>query len=140
MAYITDADLAAMGVEIPPAKAIAMIEDAVAQAILVAPCLTNDDDLDDNQKAAVKAVLRGAILRWNEAGTGALQRETAGPFGYEVDTRQQRRSLYWPSEIEQLQAICTRVSGTSGLVFSLATTRGDIETPSVDDPFDREDW
>lgn len=97
-------------------KAEAMIADATAVALLAAPCLTNDE-LTETQLAAVKAVLRGAILRWNEAGTGALASQTAGPFSQTLDNRQQRRAMFWPSEIEQLQNIC-KVEGDGG-AFSI---------------------
>lgn len=121
MAYIAVADLTVMGVIIAPAKAEAMIADAVAQAILVAPCLADESKLDANQRAAVKAILRGTILRWNDAGSGALQQQTAGPFSVTYDDRQTRRSLFWPSEIEQLQAICTAVAGGKGGAFTVDT-------------------
>lgn len=123
MAYITADDLAPFA-EIDPAKAAAMMADAVAQAILVAPCLAAESDLDANQKAAVLSVLRAAVLRWNEAGTGALQTQTAGPFGQTVDTRQQRRALFWPSEISQLQSVCTTVNGGAPGAFSIDTAPG----------------
>jgi hypothetical protein len=35
-----------------------------------------------------------------------MQTQTAGPFGYTLDNRQQRRGLFQPSEIEQLQNLC----------------------------------
>lgn len=84
-----------------------MIADAEALAALAAPCLVADPlTLTAGQTAGVKAILRGAIMRWNEAGTGALQSQQAGPFGQTVDTRQVRRGMFWPSEIQQLQDIC----------------------------------
>lgn len=120
MAYISTDDLDVFAT-IDVDKAEAMIADAVAQAVMVAPCLAVEDDLDANQKAAVLAVLRSAILRWNEAGTGAVQQQTAGPFTSMVDTRQQRRSLFWPTEIAQLQGICTTLAGGSGGIFAIDT-------------------
>lgn len=113
MAYITTDDLAPFA-EIADEKAEAMIADAQAQAILAAPCLANEDALNEWQLAAVKAVLRGAILRWNDSGAGAYQQQVAGPFALSYDTRQTRRSLFWPSEIENLQEICLLVTGGSG--------------------------
>jgi hypothetical protein len=85
------------------AKAEAMIEDAMAMAALVAPCITEETFTYD---AAALAIIRGAILRWNEAGSGAFQQQTTGPFGVTLDTRQARRGMYWPSEIEALQKLC----------------------------------
>lgn len=120
MAYISIDDLSLFA-DIDEEKAEAMIADAVAQAVLVAPCLSVEGDLDANQTAAVLAVLRAAILRWNEAGTGALQQQTVGPFGQMMDTRQQRRSLFWPTEIGQLQAICQAVIGDDSGIFSIDT-------------------
>lgn len=98
---------------IPEEKAEAMIEDAMAMASLVAPCIT-EDDLDPKKAAAAKAVIRGAILRWHESGTGAAVSQTALGFSQTLDTRQERRGMYWPSEIEQLQKICQAVSESSG--------------------------
>lgn len=98
------ADLAPFA-EIPSAKAVAMIEDALAMAELIAPCISSSD-LSASKAAAAKAILRAAILRWHESGNGALSQQAAGPFSQTMDTRQQRRSLFWPSEIEDLQKIC----------------------------------
>lgn len=101
---ITPADLAPFA-EIEPTKANAMIEDAMADASRVAPCI-NDADLSAVKVSQFKSVLRGAVLRWNEAGTGALQSQQAGPFGQTLDTRQTRRGMFWPAELESLRNIC----------------------------------
>lgn len=90
--------------KIDAAKLAAMIDDAEAMAITVAPCL--EGSLTAAQGAAVKAILRGAILRWHEAGSGALQSKTAGPFSATFDTRIQRRGMFFPSEITDLQKVC----------------------------------
>lgn len=119
MTFITTDDLAPFAV-IEEAKAEAMIADAEAQAILAAPCLVDDEtDLSAHQVAAVKAVLRSAILRWNDSGTGAFVQETAGPFSVIQDTRQFRRSLFWPSEIDQLQSICASFTGAQAGAFTV---------------------
>lgn len=88
---------------IDPVKAQAMIDDALAVAAIYAPCILADDFAFE---AAAKAILRGAILRWHEAGSGATVTQTAGPFGQTIDTKQQRRSMFWPSEIDQLRDLC----------------------------------
>ena len=93
--------------DIPDVKAQAMIDDAMALAARVAPCILAADFAFPD---AAKAIIRGAILRWNEAGTGALQAQQAGPFGQTVDTRQQRRGMFWPSEISDLAALCSESS------------------------------
>ena len=98
-------------------KAEAMIVDAIALAARVAPCILLTTFL---YGAAAKAILRGAILRWHEAGSGALQSQTTGPFGQVLDTRQQRRGMFWPSEIEALAALCRTAADATG-AFSVDT-------------------
>lgn len=93
-------------------KANAMIEDAVAGASRVAPCIKEGVfQADADNLAAVRAVLRAVVLRRNEAGAGALEQQAAGPFSVGLDTRQPHRSLFWPSEIDELQAICREYNG-----------------------------
>lgn len=96
---------------IEEAKAEAMIADAVAMAALIAPCITGEDFAHAD---AAKAVIRGAILRWHEAGSGAVSALVAGQFQQTLDTRQPRRSLFWPTEIEQLQKMCRDTSDAGG--------------------------
>lgn len=71
------------------------------------------------QSAAVKAILRGAIMRWNDAGSGAKSSVTAGPFSETIDTTVSRRGMFWPSEITNLQSVCS--DGQSGKAFSIDT-------------------
>lgn len=118
MAFLVVGDLTPFA-SIDADKAQEMIDDATAIAVLAAPCLA-EDDLTDPQMAATKAVLRGAILRWNDTGSGALTQQSAGPFAQSIDSRQQRRGMFWPSEIEQLQAICSGGDGSPG-AFSIDT-------------------
>jgi hypothetical protein len=96
--------------EIDMEKAEAMIADAIAMAAVVAPCILEEDFV---YAAAAKAILRGAILRWNDSGSGALTQQGAGPFQVSYDNRQTRRSLFFPSEISQLQDLCAE-SGNLG--------------------------
>lgn len=115
---ITPADLAPFA-EIETTKAEAMIADALARAALIAPCITSDDF---EHADAAKAIIRGAILRWDEAGTGAITSESIakGPFSHSqtTDTRAARRSMFWPSEIDELKGLCS--AGGSG-AFSIDT-------------------
>lgn len=113
MALLEIADLTPFAT-IDVAKAEAMIEDAVAMATMAAPCLAVVADLSSQQAAAAKALLRGAVLRWNDIGSGALAAQAAGPFSQSVDTRQVRRSMFWPSEITALQDVCKGVVEKSG--------------------------
>ena len=117
MTFLTKADLTPFAT-IPDDKADAMIADAEAMAVMVAPCLGASDFAQDaNKRAAVKAILRGAILRWHDSGSGAVVQQTAGPFSQTVDQSKVRKGMFWPSEIEQLQNLCK--VATSGGAFSI---------------------
>lgn len=122
--FLTLADLQVFAPSIDPAKAEAMIDDATALALIVAPCIASATFANSD---AVRAILRGAILRWNEAGTGALASQQAGPFGMSVDTRQERRGMFWPSEIAQLQNLCS--NGTGG-VYTVSLAGPDAQPTS----------
>ena len=71
------------------------------------------------QTRAVMAIMRGAIMRWNDAGSGARSSVTAGPFGETIDTTVTRRGMYWPSEITSLQNVCS--GGVKSGAFSVDT-------------------
>lgn len=111
--WITPADLAPFA-EIDLAKASAMIGDAEATAVTLVPALRTVM-LDVDQLSAVRAVLRRAILRWHEQGSGAFtqEQETAGPLSHSwtADTRQKAsKGIFWPSEVASLEQII----GTGG--------------------------
>lgn len=113
MAYLTLDDLIPFAT-IEASRADAMIADAMAQAIMVAPCLADESKLTDQQKAVVKSVLRRCVLRWHETGnTGSRSASslTYGPFGQsETITQATSKGLFWPSEITSLQDICAQVN------------------------------
>lgn len=94
-------------------KAIGMIADVEAMAALAAPCITKPEFREDEVLlAAAKAIIRQAVLRRNEAGTGALTQVGAGSFQMSTDTRSPSRGLLWPSEITQLRELCEQFSNT----------------------------
>lgn len=99
-------------------SAALMVAGANGQAERVAPCLfwegTADSDTpapSAGQTAEAKLVLLGAIIRWTQQGAGGVQQQVAGPFS--VGTFQSQSTGYrlWPSEITQLQDICSDDSG-----------------------------
>lgn len=104
---LTPADLQVFAPDLADEKGQAMIDDAIALAITHAPCL---QDHQFEHRAAAKAILRGAILRWNDAGSGAVQSESyaSGPYSMSqtVDTSQVRRGMFLKSEIDDLQRLC----------------------------------
>lgn len=108
--FLTPADLAPFAT-IDAAKATAMIEDAEAMAALAAPCITDPEFTANTAlSAALVAILRAAILRWHDAGSGAVTQQGAGPFQQTIDTRTVRRGMFWPSEITQLRDLCATFS------------------------------
>ncbi|MDN5725163.1 MAG: hypothetical protein L0G99_04415 [Propionibacteriales bacterium] len=88
--------------EIETARAEALIADAEALAVLVAPCLESDDF---PHTAAAKAILRQAVLRRDDAGSGALQSQSVGPWSQTLDTRASSKILTADDE-RRLKALC----------------------------------
>lgn len=123
---ITPEDLAPFA-KIDPAKAAAMIADATARAVLVAPCLK--DTKDEDVIGAARAVLRRAILRWNDAGSGGLSQVTAGAFSLS-QSQQQSKSLFWPSEIEELQGLCAPAERGGAYAVDTAPVVGVAHSPT----------
>jgi hypothetical protein len=102
------------------AMAAKWVAGANAQASRVAPCLTADDPPPtEDQLAEAQLVLIGAVIRWSQAGSGALQAETIGPLARTVDTRQRVGFRLWPSDITQLQDICK--DGSESKAFAIDT-------------------
>ena len=120
--FLVPADLTAFAT-IDEAKAELMIEDAEAMAVLAAPCLADAEFRADSALVGVvKAILRGAILRWHDAGSGAVTQQGAGPFQQTVDTRTTRKGMFWPSEITQLRDLCAKFNGSdTGGAFTVDT-------------------
>lgn len=113
---VTPDDLAPFAT-IDPVKAQAMIDDALALAARAAPCIL---DADFAYPDAARAIIRGAVLRWNDSGSGAVTQQTAGPFNQSIDTRTTRKSMFWPSEITELQRLCE--DNTSSGAFAIDVT------------------
>lgn len=101
--HLTPDDLAPFAPDIDTEKAQVMIEDAIATAAVIAPCILSEDFVHE---AAAKAILRAAILRWNDSGSGAVTQVSAGSFQQTIDNRNPRKSMFWPSEIVDLQKLC----------------------------------
>ena len=101
-----------------------LVDGANAKATRVAPCLADSPTAD--QLAEATMVLVGAVRRWTEAGSGAATQQVAGPFSVSTDTRQKTGYNLWPSEIEQLQALCSSDDSTGDAfqVDTLPSTAG----------------
>lgn len=99
-----------------------MVAAANARAARIAPCLVSTDPAPSAELLAeAKLILIGAVARWTEAGSGAFTQQTAGPFAVSTDTRQRSGYNMWPSEIDQLQALCATAGGGA---FSIDTAPG----------------
>lgn len=109
---LTPADLKNFAT-IAEAKAKDMIDDAVGTAFIHAPCILADDFAPAKRKAA-KAIVRGAILRWNEAGTGAIKTQSSLSYAQTVDDRQPRKVMFFPSELDALRRLCRDDNDTGG--------------------------
>lgn len=108
------------------------VDGANARASRVAPCLAATDPAPTvDQLAEAKLILIGAVIRWSQSGSGALesQTQTAGPFtvGTTFDTRQRVGFNLWPSEITQLQDICKSGKAKAFSVDTLGS--GDCHSP-----------
>ena len=107
--------------------AAVMVAGANAKASRVAPCLTwtgtptTEPVPTADQLAEAKLILIGAVKRWAESGSGALQSQNAGPYSMTVDTRQRTGFNLWPSDITDLQAICKAAAGGNTGAFSVDT-------------------
>jgi hypothetical protein len=111
---------------IPEAKAQAMIDDALALAARVAPCIV---DADFEYGLAAKAVLRGVVLRWNDQGTGAVTQASVDDASFTFGSQQQRRGLFWPSEIQQLQELCK--TDEAGGAFNIDTVSTSVNHAEI---------
>jgi len=114
---LTVAELQVFEPGIDTAQAAVWITDALAWAYRAAPCL-RDADQDSEEVTAAKAVIRAAILRWSDAGSGAVTQVSTLDFSQTIDNRNPRKSLFWPSEIKQLRQLC----GSGGRAFMVDTS------------------
>lgn len=117
---ITVDDLLVFNPDLDESMAEIWIRDGMALAKRVAPCI---DDEEFPFADAAAAIIRGAILRWADSGSGAISQKTrvAGPFTSTdtFDTRQKRRTLFFPTEISELQKLCQ--DANSGGAFAIDT-------------------
>lgn len=99
-----------------------LVEDVLARAVGLVPAL--GDKLTDAQIAVAKAVIRKAVARWADSGSGGVttKSQTAGPF-QTSETFEARgdRPLFYDSEIDELRNLF-RVEGEDikkGKAYSL---------------------
>ena len=116
-AFITPTDVAVFLPGVETARVEAMIRVVSARATALAPCIAGP--LTPAQTETVRAILLDAVVRWGEAGSGAVRTQTAGPFSQTVDTTQDRRGVFLASEFADLRGICDEIAGGGGEAFSI---------------------
>lgn len=105
---ITPDELRAYGLDIADETAELFIRDAIAMAVTIAPGLKT---ADQGTQDAAAGVIRGAIVRWAEAGGGGISShmKVAGPFSTQ-ETYRQRSSMFFPSEEALLKRLADSAS------------------------------
>ena len=104
-----------------------LITDALARAVIYAPCLADPEKPDEVTLAAAKAILRGAVLRAAESPRVEVT-QAAGPFSV---TPKPYVSLY-RTEADELRALC------AGVAAARAQSRARFPAPEpVEDLFVR---
>lgn len=88
----------------------AMIATVWSRAQTLAPCLKveapDPNPLDDPTNVeVVKSVLRAAVLRWDETGSGGVTSRRANE--YQESLSEYSGGLFRPDEIATLRALCT---------------------------------
>ena len=89
---------------IAPAKAQEMIHDAIGEAAFHAPCIL-DCRVRSGAKGVRQGELRGAVLRWNEAGSGAVQTQASIVLLQTIDSRHPRKGMFFQAEIDKPQKV-----------------------------------
>ena len=103
------------------------IEDAEAMARLAAPCLASiitDSDL----AATVRAILRGALMRWRDQGTGVKTSVTKQAGAFQLSETTDNRSwiqtkggIFTADELDDLRRLCSpAANATSGTASTVA--------------------
>ena len=120
-APITAADLQKFDADLETATAGDMIRTAWVRALRFAPCLKEEDFDDEADLEIVKDVLRGAILRWAERGSGAVTQRNAGEYGETLKASD--TALFRPQEIRDLQSLCSgyRKRGLATTISTIPT-------------------
>lgn len=131
---ITYPDLQKFDATLDQAQADDMIATAWARAGQAAPCLKDagDDTLDAEDLEIVKDVLRSAILRWVERGSGAVVSRSAGEYGETLARIDDSGNLFRPGEIRDLKQVCgnLRKRGRASTISTLPPWAGG-PTPTV---------
>ena len=117
--------------DVSDARLARMLAAGLAQARRVAPCL-NEPDFTHGDEAA--GIILRALERWATVGAGATTQAqwTAGPYSQGETTTQTSKTLYWPSEINELQDMCKATkSGAAFTIDLIDTTQAAVLRPDL---------
>lgn len=115
---------------ISDAKLRIMIDDVVARAINIVPSLGHE--VEPRQAAVAQAVLRKAIIRWIDSGSGGRTTHTqsAGPYSESMTYQNGGdRPIFYDSEIEELKALFPDIDGSSPKAASFDMAKTDMHSP-----------
>lgn len=108
-----------------------MIETVYADAVLVAPCIKDEDFGSPEYRVKVKSILRGVVLRWADAGSGGVKQRAAGDFSETLDSSSSGGKLR-PGEIRELQDLCVAGEKRRARASTILTSGyGLLPTPTV---------
>lgn len=122
MAYLTLtwAEVSPLIPNVAEDKGKILLEDVLARAIGIVPEL--GEDMSDPKAGVAKAVVRKAVVRWADSGSGGTvtKSQTAGPYNTS-ETYENRgdKPLFYNSEIEELKALFATYEVKKGKAFSI---------------------
>ena len=109
-AFLSAEDVLKFDDDLDTATVEDMIETVYADAVLVAPCIKDEDFVIPEYRVKVKSILRGVVLRWADAGSGGVKQRAAGDFSESLDLSSSGGKLR-PGEIRELQDLCVAADG-----------------------------
>lgn len=103
------------------AKAAILIEDTQSRAVGLVPELAGE--LTELQFKASRAIIRKAVLRWHQTGSGAVVQQSLTTGSYSesstLDTKQTDRAIFTQNELKELKNLFPKASTRSGRAFSV---------------------
>ena len=122
MPIITPNDLAPFATIVDGA-AKELIADVEAEVMHIAPCLADPDlQLNEQDKAWLKARVRKIALRWNDSDSGVKQRtQSAGEFSESVTYETTGHRTLWKSEIADFVSLCKKLKPDEPSTGSVGT-------------------
>lgn len=125
MALLTPSDIAHITPALTDEARQIVLDDALALASMVAPCITSPD-LPELQRQQAKAIIRKAIAYDQQASGPQEAGQSIGPASVQYHRATPSSVLFTPDQEAALSQICTRKAVAPGTMYSLQLT-----TPSM---------